>query len=183
MMEKLWIPLLSVAVGALLGGVINAMVGRYSTFKEGKGIAAALHSEIESILFMIKHRQYVQHLTEILARLSDPKHVVTAADVPAISVTQDYFSVFHAIASKIGLLGELGGPVTRLYVLGKGVIEDLGVLQKWHEEGMTPTREDLRDILEAVRFLFETIDREGQQMMMKLDEYASRRRHWLLVFS
>jgi hypothetical protein len=37
-------------IGMLLGGVINAAVRRYATFKEGKGIALALQGEITAII-------------------------------------------------------------------------------------------------------------------------------------
>src|SRR5437879_7504733 len=101
--------------------------------KEGKAIASALYAEIDSILFLVERREYVRGLTDTLARLAEANRAVTPADVPYIAVTQDYFSVFHATASKIGLLGELGGPTTRLYVLGKVFIEDLATFRRWHE--------------------------------------------------
>jgi len=177
MTDKIWIPLLSVAVGALLGGVINAMVGRYAAFKESKGIAAALRAEIDSVLSMVQHRRYLPELTNAVAQLTSPAHVVTVNDIPTIWITQDYFTAFHATASKIGLIGELAGPITRLYVFGKGVIEDLALLRRWHETGAFVTRQQLLDFLNNVRSLLETIELEGRQLIGRLDEYTKRR--WL----
>jgi len=181
-MNQIWITLLGIGVGALLGGVISALTSRYAAFKEAKGIAAALHSEIGSILRMIERRQYVEGMMVVIARLTDRAHVPNANDVPSISVTQDYFSVFHATASKIGLLGELSGRVTGLYVLGKGLIEDLGTLRRWHEEGIPPPRVELFELLQAVRYLFEAVRTDGAAVMAKLDEFASYRHRWLCLF-
>ena len=179
MTEKLWIPLLSVAIGALLGGVINAMIGRYAAFKESKGIAAALRAEIHSVLLMVQLRGYVPGLTNTIDSLSHPTHVVTTGDVPRIFLTQDYFSAFHATISKIGLIGELAGPVTRLYVFGKGLVEDLAQLRMMHETSAPGTRQELSDYLKEVRSLFEAVETEGRQLIARLDEYVERR--WFKV--
>jgi len=182
MSEKLLVPLLLVAVGALLGGVINAMVGRYAAFKEAKGIAASLRAEIDSILFMIKRREYVRNLTEILARLADASHVVTSADVPSIALTQDYFTLFHATASKIGHLGELGGAATQLYILGKGLLEDLSRLREWHEQGRALARDELSVVIREVLDLFQAVDRDGRKLVARLGTYTSRKRRWIGLF-
>jgi hypothetical protein len=132
---------------------------------------------------MITQRRYVEGLTERIARLTNPEHLVTPDDVPSIAVTQDYFSVFHATASKIGLLGEMSGSITRLYVLGKGLIEDLDTLREWHEKRRAVlTQRELREWLEAIRFLFETLQSEGTVVMARLETFASKRNRWLCLF-
>src|SRR5438046_3923535 len=112
-MNQIWITLLGIGVGALLGGVISALTSRYAAFKEAKGIAAALHSEIGSILRMIERRQYVEGMMVVIARLTDRAYVPNANDVPSISVTQDYFSVFHRSAAHTSELQSLTNPVFR----------------------------------------------------------------------
>jgi hypothetical protein len=181
-LAPVWVTLLGVGVGTLLGGVISALTSRYAAFKEAKGIAAALRAEIDSILLMISKRRYIEGLTEVIARLTDPAHILTLADIPSISVTQDYFSVFHATASKIGMLGELSGPITRLYVFGKGLIEDLDTLREWQKKHAPLTKRELHEALEAVRFLFETLETEGAVVMARLDKFASNRNRWLYLF-
>ena len=101
---------------------------------------------------------------------------------PSISVTQDYFSVFHATASKIGLLGELSGPVTALYVFGKGLVEDLATLRKWNETREPPPRAELLEFLQAAHSLFETVQTEGAAVMARLGVFASNRNRWLCIF-
>jgi hypothetical protein len=103
------VALVSVGVGALLGGVVRAAVDRYAVFVESKGMAVALRAEIEAILQIVEARQYLSLVTRRIERLQNPTYTPTLDDVFNIRVSQEYFVVFHALCPKIGLLGPLSG--------------------------------------------------------------------------
>ena len=115
--------------GTLLGGAVNALVERYSVFKEAKGVALALQAEMNAVLRMAALRQYGAGSDAILVRLRDPTHVVGIEDLFWVRGEEDYFSVFHAVAPKIGLLGPLGGDVVLVYAAAKSILEDLRFLR------------------------------------------------------
>ncbi len=127
-MEKLWISLLSVAGGALLGGVINALIGRYAAFKESQGVAGALSAEIGSLLELVKVRQYTPQLDQIIGRLSVSTYAPTADDIFRARIQHDYFTVFNATCSRIGTLGPLAPQVVNFYAVGKSFLEDVAEL-------------------------------------------------------
>jgi hypothetical protein len=66
------VALLSVGVGALLGGVVRAAVDRYASFVESKGMAVALRAEVEAILQLVEARRYLSEVTEHISRLQNP---------------------------------------------------------------------------------------------------------------
>lgn len=99
--------LLLVSVGAFLGGAVQTAVSRYAAFKESKGIAKALKAEIGSLLSLIEEREYVNILDQIIGRLQNPAYAPDPEETFSVPVTQDYFGVFSALTSKIGLLADL----------------------------------------------------------------------------
>jgi hypothetical protein len=50
-------------------------------------------------------------------------------DLFLIRAEEDYFSVFHALAPKIGLLGPLGSEVVLVYAAPKSLLEDMKYLR------------------------------------------------------
>jgi hypothetical protein len=182
--DKLLVPLLLLIAGALFGGVINAVVGRYTTFKEARGIAAALRSEVESVLGMVKVRGYVEGIDAMISRLRENNYQPTYQDIYAVKVSHDYFAVFHSLASKIGLLGELSGPVVGLYVLAKAIVEDLGSLQETQAEllrgEIALDREGLLRFATELQELLRRALRDGPTVVEQLNDFAERR--WLASF-
>ncbi|MEE8076171.1 MAG: hypothetical protein V3T60_11175 [Candidatus Binatia bacterium] len=130
------IALLSLIVGVLLGGVSNAVVGRYAAFRESQGIAAALISEISTITELIEQRGYINALNTLITRLQNPAHQATYQDMFSVSITQDYFAVFNSVCPRIGLLGPLSGGVTRFYGLSKVLIEDVNSLREIQKQSI-----------------------------------------------
>jgi hypothetical protein len=61
---------LSLIVGLLLGGVVNAAVQRYAAFKESKGVALALRAEIQALVKVATFRNYIGITDTMIARLS-----------------------------------------------------------------------------------------------------------------
>ena len=184
MTEKLFVPLLLLIAGALVGGVINAVVGRYATFKEARGIAAALRSEVESVLGMVRLRGYVQEIDAVISRLRENNHQPTHEDIFAVKVTHDYFAVFHSLVSKIGLLGELSSPVVRLYIFGKAIVEDLELLREMQGEVLRGEiglkREGLLRFATELQGLFQQVLKDGPTVVDQLNDFAARR--WLGIF-
>jgi len=178
-MEPNWgLALFSLIVGALLGGVVQAVVGRYASFKESQGIAAALSSEMSAIVELIEIREYVSHLTSMSKRLSDRTYKPTHEDIFNVRVTQDYFRVFNELTPKIGLLGEMSGTIVRFYSLCKALLEDVNrlqeILEKATEEYLATIRKDLLDLYQKDLAIFNMIVSEGKRVGEQLKEYGRR---------
>jgi len=179
--QSLEIALISGAVGVLLGGVMRALIDQYSVFRESKGVARALRAEIASLLEIVKHRKYVQHLDEIIARLSSERYVPTVDDLFGFAVSEDYFTVFSSTAPKIGLLGDAADRIVRVYTTVKALLEDVKFL--WEAKrslASTPGRAALLDLTLDVRRLFTSALQEADQAMQKLDAHSTKR--WLGIF-
>jgi len=180
-MEKVWISLLSVAGGALLGGVINALIGRYAAFKESQGVAGALSAEIGSLLELVKVRQYKPQLDQIVGRLSVSTNAPTTDDIFRARIKHDYFTVFNATCSRIGTLGPLASQVVYFYAVGKTFLEDVAELRELCERVTTSQaildRATLLGISRAARHFLSWIETEGPQVVQRLNEYSARR--WL----
>jgi len=131
--------LLWILVGASLGGVIQAALSRYAEFKESQGLGLALAAELRALRALVTFRKYLEIADGIVARLNLEGYVPTILDVMAISVTEDYFGVFHAVSPKIGILGKLAGEVATTYVYAKGIIEDFAQLERKKRELISPS--------------------------------------------
>jgi hypothetical protein len=188
--------LISVGIGALLGGVVRAAEARYASFKEAKGMALALRAEIGSLLRIVQARQYTEHLDRIVERLHDSTYHPTRNDVFAIRVSQNYFQVFDSLCPKIGLLSgsrgfydpqnellpyELSGELVLFYNTCKALLEDLLALQEMHEKAAERegklNRQALLAITQNIRSHFLLILAKGQLVVHALQVHADRR--WL----
>jgi hypothetical protein len=190
--EQQTLPLLGAALvfiaGLLLGGVVNAAVQRYAAFKESKAVALALRAEIQALLRLATYRDYVALTDAMIVRLRDLSHVLNASDFALIRITQDYFSVFHALSPKIGLLGPLGENVVLAYSATKALFEDFATL---YEEGRpylegtkTAAAEEIRayllEVSTRINQLLRVVVNRGTNTRDALGAYANRR--WLRVF-
>jgi hypothetical protein len=122
---RILIGLVLLAVGALLGGCMDAATSRYATFKEAQGIAGALQTELVAIAALVRLRNYLGSIDEIIARLQQPGYQPTIKDFFSPRVQQPYFRVYSSAGSKIGLLGEASASTVRAYMLAQSLIEDL----------------------------------------------------------
>jgi hypothetical protein len=175
-------PVAWLLVGALLGGVINAAVRRYASFKEGKGIALALQGEITAIIEIVLKRRYLQHLETFIHQLSDPAHKLTSNDIFTPRISQNYFPVFNSLANKIGLLADLSDTVAGFYTKAKSIIEDIHALEEMKDNIVSGSNSvdrsellevttDLHDLLhDALRFGFQAVE----------DLKAFQKRAWFL---
>jgi hypothetical protein len=171
-------PVAWLLVGALLGGVINAAVRRYATFKEGKGIALAIQGEITAIIEIVLKRRYLQHLEKFIHKLSDPAHQLTGTDIFTPNVPQNYFPVFHSLGTQIGLLTDLSDSVAGFYTKAKSVIEDIHSLEEVREKflngSMEIDRQTLLELTTELRDLLHDTLRIGFQTLEDLKAFQER---------
>ncbi|MDH5700985.1 MAG: hypothetical protein OEZ41_13615 [Nitrospirota bacterium] len=163
-------PVAWLLVGALLGGVLNAAVRRYATFKEGKGIALAIQGEITAIIEIVLKRRYLQHLEKFLHQLSDPTYQLTGSNIFAPRISQNFFPVFNSLANKIGLLADRSDSVAGFYTKAKSLIEDIHALEEMRDKIVTGAMDvdrpalleltkELHDLLhDALRIGFQTVE-------------------------
>jgi len=175
-------PVAWLLVGALLGGVINAAVRRYSAFKESKGIALAIRGEIAAIIEIVLKRRYLQHLEKFIRQLSDPTHQLTVNDIVAPRISQDYFPVFNSVANKIGLLADQSDPVASFYTKAKSIIEDIHALEEVRGKiimgSMAIDKQALLEVVTELRDLLHDTLRIGFQAVEDLKNFHGRT--WVL---
>lgn len=175
-------PFVWLLVGALLGGVINAAIRQYAIFKESKGIALAIRGEISATIEMGLQRRYLEHLEKLIKQLSDPTYQLTGRDLFAPRMAQNYFPVFHSLASKIGLLADLGDAVADFYTKAKLVIEDIHALEEMRSKILTGSTEvdrpALLELSTELRDLLHDALRIGIQVVEDLKNFQERR--WFL---
>lgn len=177
-------PVAWLLVGALLGGVINAAVRRYATFKESKGIALAIRGEITAIIEIVLKRRYLQHLEKFIHQLSDPAYQLTGNDIFAPKISQNYFPVFNRLADKIGWLADRSDTVADFYTKAKSIIEDIHAIEEMRDKIVTGSMDidklvllelttELRDLLhDALRIGFQAVE----------DLKTFQDRTWFFVF-
>ena len=169
-------------LGALLGGVINAAVRRYATFKEGKGIALAIQGEIAALIEIVLKRRYLQHLEKIIQKLSDPAHQLTANDIFSPRISENYFPVFNSLANKIGLLTDRSAAVADFYTKAKSVIEDIHALEEMRDNITTGSKDidrpALLELTTELRDLLHDAMRIGIQAVEDLKNFQDR--SWML---
>lgn len=125
----IWL-IIGILLGGLVAGLVDVVVGEYRADKEGRGIARALAAELGAMLTLAQVQRYGEGLDAILLRLRmrDPNQALTLEDIFAIRVTQDYFTVFTAVAPKLGMLENLSGEVVTTYSVIKSFLEDAAAL-------------------------------------------------------
>jgi hypothetical protein len=177
-------PVAWLLVGALLGGVVNAAVGRYATFKEGKAMALAIRGEISGIIEIVLKRRYLQHLEKFIDQLSNPTYPLSGNDVFSPRISENYFPVFTSLANKIGLLADRSDTVADFYTKAKSIIEDIHALEEMRDKLARGSRDvDRPALLELTRELHDLLHdalRIGIQTVEDLKTFQDRT--WLFVF-
>lgn len=170
--------LLVFLIGALLGGVINAAIRQYATFKEAKGIALALQGEITAIIEIVLKRRYLQHLEKLIPRLSNPTYQLTGKDIFAPRNFQNYFPVFNSLANKIGLLTDRSVAVADFYTKAKSIIEDIHALEEMRDKivrgSMDIDRHALLELTKELHDLLHDALRIGIQTVEDLKTFQNK---------
>jgi hypothetical protein len=93
-------------------------------------------------------------------------------------VSQQYFTVFHAVCPKIGLLGSLSDPVVLLYMKGKSLLEDMHYLADMYERDRNGQgvldRGELLHRSQGIANMLDTILEGGPQVVTALAAHAAR---------
>ena len=177
--------LLLLVVGALASGIIQFLLASHAAFRERRGIALSIRADLIAITRLAMFRQYLPLLDGFIARLSTPTGPTAAApqlvqpgEIAAIRVTQDYLAIFHGLAPKLGLLGDTGARVVAVYTLGKGLLEDLGLLANLQqgvlEKAWPLDRNAIRDLTQRVRDLMAQVLSEAADTGQDLERFAAR---------
>jgi hypothetical protein len=138
--ESILLVLVPLIVGALLGGIVQAMVSRYVAFKEGQSISAAIRAEINTLLRVWEDAKFAETIDRNIKRLERPSILEiflrsrpTYNDVFVFRVNPKPFQVFDSLCHKIGVLGELSAGIVGFYALGKALLTTLGTLEDFWE--------------------------------------------------
>ncbi len=157
---------------ALVGGVL-ALLGSFlfhwhSSRENRKSLAQAFVGEIRAILVLIEKRKYHESLerwrTSMLEGQSSPGRAFMAMP------KQNYFTIFEANASKIGVLPRRASMhVVRFYVLTKSLLEDLT-----NEELFSRPPELVAKILIENLEVLDDLQMAGQTALYNLDRSVSK---------
>lgn len=175
-------PVAWLLVGALLGGLINAAVRQYATFKEGKAIALAIRGEISGIIEIVLKRRYLQHLEKFIHQLSNPSYQLSGNDFFSPRISENYFPVFNSLANKIGLLADRSDTVADFYTKAKSIIEDIHALEEMRDKivtgSMNVERPALLELTKELHDLLHDALRIGIQTVEDLKNFQDRT--WIL---
>lgn len=155
-------PLLQTGLGGLLAIIGGVWAHWQSHRQERKNLAHALAGEISAILDIVDRRQYEKGIREIIQSAQK-------TGVPwryTIVIRSNYFPVFEANAAKIGLLrSDLAKDVAKLYVLCKGIVDDVSPDSF---ESKTPQESIGR--LENLLILFGEARTTGRSLITRLEK-------------
>jgi hypothetical protein len=124
--------LVTLLVGAVIGGLAKFVQDAYTRRKETRAIAAALEAEISVSLEGIRGGDYIGMCDRVIAYLSVPGHTVAADDYFDIAVPETPCPLFNAQLPQVGLLAEATGPVVKTCQLYEGVCLELRYLRERH---------------------------------------------------
>jgi hypothetical protein len=176
--------LISISLGALLGGVVRALVDSFQHYRESRGIALALHAEVRALRQLIKQRAIPEGVARTIALLEDQNRPIEARDVFGIRVTDDYFHVFRAVTQKIGFLGDLSADVVFFYSVAKAVVEELVDMRQRRDrmadarvpaEQRVVDRAELLDRARELRDLLGAAVTTSETLLGKLEQFHARR--------
>ena len=180
--------LISITMGALLGGIVRALVDSYQHYREARGIALALQAEIRALRQLIAQRAIPEGVAKTIALLEEKGRPIEARDLFGLRVTDDYFAVFRAVTQKIGFLGDLSADVVFFYSLAKAVVEELVDMRQRRDrmadarvpaEQRVVDRDELLDRARELRDLLAASVSGSETLLAKLEHFHERR--WMGV--
>lgn len=178
--------LLSITLGALLGGVVRAFVDTYLQARESKGIALALAAEVRALRQLIEARDIPAQVQRTIRKLEGDAPI-EARDLFGLRVTHDYFAVFRAVTHRIGLLGDLSADLVVFYNLSKAVVEEIAEMRERRDrftDVRIPVEQrtsfDRAELLDRARELHQLLLLSvslSERLLAGLEEFRERR--WL----
>lgn len=146
---KDFIPIISVMVGVIIGGLISFFTTNYLEIRkqaaESKRIALAFRGEIRALLGIIKRKKYIENFQWVIEQME-----ITQNKYPMhIQIRREYFLVFQNNVSNIGSLASpLPELIAQFYVQANSVLEEL----ESHRDG-TLDNIGIPDLIESVKEL------------------------------
>lgn len=114
-----WIPLFSAFFGAVAAGLFQTIQQVVDRKREREAILSALAMEVRSICKLMRLREYLPGAQEILYEMKQNTELVQTV---IADIREDYFSVFHALSPKLGLLKPSdGASVVEFYSICKSI--------------------------------------------------------------
>ena len=122
-----WLPLIAAIGGAFVGGtfasITHVISGWAQRRNERRTITSALLSEIDSILYILEKRGYVEAVEAATKELEEGKEDIIKLTV---SVSSKYSKVFDSCTDKIGVIDKgLATEIIKFHHLLESVIIDL----------------------------------------------------------
>jgi len=159
--------LLTLLLGAVIGGLSKFCQDVYTRHTDTRAIAAALEAEISLSLEGIRGCDYIGMCDRVIAYLSVPGHTAAPDDFFDVALPETPCPIFDAHLSQVGLLGEATAPVVKTCQLYEGVCLDLRYLRDRH--GHLPLNvKQLVGYHEAVKARFEEILKIGEVAISQL---------------
>lgn len=159
-------------VSAMAGGLIGAsgaltsqwLAHHLNDSRTRRAIAGAFAGEIGAICSIVRRRKYLefgQHFLEVVKQSQQPRRIV-------ISITQEYFLIYHSNAGTIGILPSRQAlDVARFYTQLKALMEDVrpDAIEPASVEGA------IAHLTEQITLLTETL-KVGENLVEQLQEVA-----------
>lgn len=146
-----WLPLLTALLGAVGAGLFQTFQKRWERKKESEATLAAIVMEVRAICRLMRLRGYLPHAQRVLeAVLADSESPATVV----ADIREDYFSVFGALSSKLGLLKpEDGALIVEFYSVCKSIIDSC------RPDGIMTSNENWEMAVENMRQFVKLLDR------------------------
>lgn len=122
-----WITVVTALGGVIVGGFLtfysNFFLERSKRLHERKVVTTALVSEIQSILTIIEHREYVVHMKAIFLQLQNQQG---ATALYKVRVPDHYSRVYQANLGRLGLLdSKLAAKIVEFHQLTDAIVQDI----------------------------------------------------------
>lgn len=131
--------------GALLAGGFQTIIGVLDRRREDEAILVAIASEVDALCRLIRHRNYLAEMGNMLV---DLEIGTTKSLSYVVDIRSDYFSVFHALSSRLGRLKPgRAAQIVRFYAYCKTIIDSL------RPDGVAAEQREALEAIELLRSL------------------------------
>ena len=134
------IPVITALIGVLVGGGLKALGTHLARRHDARTLLSGLVAEVEACVRLARHRGYLEQMTELqefARQMIDSGHGGEPAPWFEMTTTGDYFAIFHASLSKIGLLSAYHADrITRFHMLARATLENSSASSPW-QKGIT----------------------------------------------
>ena len=160
--------LIGVLLGSFLGGIVQWHQEKKRRDHEEKSLALSFKGGIAGLLSILRERQYVERLREIVASFKRSN----SFSLVKIQAKKDYTILYNSNASKIGILKE-GIPelIAIFYTQVNGIMEDFEVMGT-NDNLITPVASYIARIEELIALLEKT-EEIGDKIINKINEHYS----------